>query len=83
MKLTVFDKGDMSVGIFPTNFEIDCPFERCDMEQEHLNEFKEAILKLYTSYDYGNYALYDYELKELFKQENDFLNSQEDEARVD
>lgn len=61
MKLIIFDKGDESVGLFPTSYEIDCPFNKDDVEQADLDQFKETMVSIYKEYD-CQLAMYDFEI---------------------
>ena len=66
MKLYIFSNGDPSVGIFPIQFEIECPFNREDLTNEYDEDyFKDSMLKLYQAFvEFKLYARYDYELKQ-------------------
>lgn len=66
MKLYLYTDGDQSTGIFPCHFEIECPFNREDLQDEHDEDyFKEKMLTLYQEFvDFKLTARYDYELKQ-------------------
>lgn len=63
MKLIVTDKGDPSVGIFETSWEIDAPLQSTE-DSESLEFFRSEIIKLYKEFSEGKIiAEYDHELK--------------------
>jgi hypothetical protein len=66
MKLYIFNNGDPSVGIFPDQWEIQCPFNREDLMNEHDEDyFKDEMLKVFQQFcEFKVYGLYDYELKQ-------------------
>jgi hypothetical protein len=69
MKLIVIDKGDPSVGIPATSYEVDCPFED-NTDKQELKEFKELVLHLYAVFCAGKIELlYDFEIEAI---ENSF-----------
>lgn len=69
MKLVIYDGGDPSVGIFPIAWEMDVPFERNDVDNEILNEFRDEVIKLYQEYgDCKPTASYDFEIEEESKE---------------
>ena len=69
MKLIVIDKGDPSVGIPATSYEVDCPFED-DKDRQELEDFKVLVLHLYSVFVVGKIELfYDFELQAI---ENSF-----------
>lgn len=62
MKLYLTDNGDPSVGIFPATYEITCPFERSDVDEETMDDFKREITSIYNEYgDARMKAEYDFE----------------------
>ncbi len=62
MILYILDSGDSSVGIQSQTWEIQCPFEKDDLENYELAEWKEEISKLYEpSIEGVMYAYYDFE----------------------
>jgi len=62
MKLYIFDNGDTSVGILPTSFSIDVPFNRNEVDTETLEWFKGGQLDLYKEFAEGRLiAFYDFE----------------------
>lgn len=63
MKLIITSPGDMTVGIFPETWKIDCPFEM-DEGQETLEGFRSAQLKIYQEFDIDIRADYDFEIAE-------------------
>lgn len=66
MKLTIFDKGDESVGLFPTQWEVDCPFDEITAEENDLQFFKERAKDLYSDFAQGKLtAMYDFEIQKL------------------
>ena len=50
MKLIVMEKGDSSVGIPERYYEIDCPFERDEVDDLDLEDFKTSIDEAYLGY---------------------------------
>ncbi len=50
MKLFIREAGDMSAGIFPATWQVDCPFEADEQDEETLDWFKEQILSLYREF---------------------------------
>ena len=66
MLLYIFSNGDPLVGIFPEQWEVQCPFNKEDLNDEHDEDyFKEKILAMYQEFAESKlYALYDYELKQ-------------------
>jgi len=62
MKLIIYNEGDRSVGLNPYHYELLCPFEKEDVEDEVLKWFKEIQLKTYQEcLDLHVKAYYDYE----------------------
>jgi len=62
MKLHIIDNGDTSVGIFPSSFSIDVPFNKEEVDDETLTWFKEQQLILYSEFAEGKlFAFYDFE----------------------
>jgi hypothetical protein len=62
MKLHIIDEADLSVGLMPREFTIDCPFEREDVEESQLEAFKLEMLLLYSDHADGRLvAFFDYE----------------------
>jgi len=62
MILHIIYNGDTSVGIFPSSFSIDVPFNNDDVDEETLKWFKDEQIKLYNEFAEGKlYAFYDYE----------------------
>lgn len=63
MTLFVTDHGDPSVGRFPQTWEVICPFERDQVEQDSMEFFKAAILAAYAEFtECATSAEYDFEL---------------------
>lgn len=65
-KLIITDKGDMSVGIFPTSWEIECPFSEKDGidDTEMLEGFRADIIIAYGHFCSGRCVCeYDFEMK--------------------
>lgn len=70
MKLFVTDHGDPSVGLFSQTWEVDCPFNREDLDGEGLNLFKTDIKKLYKEFANGKVtAEYEFEVFEAHIEE--------------
>ncbi len=65
MKLYIYHGGDPSVGIFPEQWEIQCPFNKEDLNDENDEDyFKEKMLKVYQEFsEFKLFAVYDYEMK--------------------
>jgi len=64
MKLIVCDPGDLSVGIQPCSWSIDCPFEQAYVDEQILEEFRQTIKELYRAHvDMKVEAVYDFEIK--------------------
>ena len=60
MKLIIKEFGDFSVGLSDRYLEIDCPFERVDVEESDIESFKTLILQIYREYEDGKmFAFYD------------------------
>jgi hypothetical protein len=67
MKLFIFSHGDESVGLNPQEFEIQCPFEKDEVEDNVLAWFAEIQLKTYREcLDIYVKAAYDFQLKEMY-----------------
>ena len=66
MVLYINSNGDSSVGIFPEQWQVQCPFNKEDLQDEHDEDyFKEKMLTLYQEFvDFKLTARYDYELKQ-------------------
>ena len=63
MKLSIYDAGDPSIGIFPATYTVDCPFERGDVDSEELENFREKMFETYKEYAQGMLTVcYDFEL---------------------
>lgn len=63
MKLIISSPGDMTVGIFPETWEIDCPFD-VDAEKKTLEWFRSAQVAIYQEFDLYIRAEYDFEVEE-------------------
>ena len=62
MKLFVTDKGDESVGIFAQTWEVECPFDAGDFDDESVEFFRTEVKRLYSRFvDAPVVAEYDYE----------------------
>ena len=67
MKLFIFSHGDDSVGLNPQEFEIQCPFEKDEVEDTVLAWFAEIQLKTYREcLDIYVKAVYDFKLKDMY-----------------
>ena len=63
VKAYVTDHGDMSVGLFPCTWEVDCPFYKDD-DKETQESFREGLSNLYTEFADSRVTVdFDYELK--------------------
>lgn len=72
IKCIIIDKGDPSVGIFETTWEVDSPWNREDIEDEDaiserdLEWFREKVKDLYSEFTQGRVsAIYDFEIDEM------------------
>jgi len=64
-RLFIFDSGDPSVGIQSSQYIIECPFYKSDMEQEDLDWFKNEVSKVYKEFCEGRMTLeYESEIKD-------------------
>jgi len=67
----ITDHGDMSVGMRPQQWEVQCPFYQ-DEDKEIQNDFREELKKLYQDFSDGRLEVrYGYEIKaeeEMFRQ---------------
>jgi hypothetical protein len=63
MKLIISSPGDMTVGIFPETWEIDCPFDM-DCQDVVLDTFKKEMQAIYQIYADDASAEYDFEAEE-------------------
>ena len=62
MKLIVIDKADPSAGILESTYEITCPFERNEVDEHDLKDFKWIVTCLYSHFAVGKLqVLYDFE----------------------
>lgn len=58
MKLTIYDTGDPSVGIFEAIYEIECSFD-IDVDNETREWFREKMFEAYKDFAEGKlYASY-------------------------
>ena len=63
VKAYITDHGDMTVGLFPSYWEVDCPFFKDDNE-ELQESFREELTKLYSEFADAKVTVeFDYELK--------------------
>lgn len=74
MKLIISSPGDMTVGIFPETWEIDCPFDM-DAGSEILSQFKSQQEEIYKEFCDDAKGEYDFEAEER--------QMAEDEAELD
>ena len=58
MKLFIYDTGDMSVGLHPCRWGIECPFDTEDATEYELQDFKNAQENLYVDYCNGQMVAY-------------------------
>lgn len=66
MKSITFDNGDPSVGIFSTQYAIECPFNKEDVTEDDLYFFKSTIGSLYNEFNSYTNALYDFEIENIY-----------------
>jgi hypothetical protein len=68
LKLIVEDKGDMSVGLFPQSWTIECPLTKDDDENIRAI-FKEAIIEVYKDFvDKNITAIFEDEIDQMYLQ---------------
>ena len=66
MKLYIRESGDESVGIMPSLFEVECPFNKDEQDHENLEWFKSEILKIYAEFsEVKMTAEYDFEAQKI------------------
>jgi hypothetical protein len=64
MKLIIKEHGDSSVGIPEKYYEIDCPFERNEVLNADLYEFKQDIIIAFKPFaEIRMQAFYDFEMQ--------------------
>lgn len=64
MKLLLTDYRDGTVGMFPKHYDLDCPFEKDEVDKIDLDEFKNSIVQVYKEYFEGRIsAKYDFEME--------------------
>lgn len=74
MKLFAFIKGDYSVGIPDQQFTIEAPFEREDVEEKDLDDFRTVMEIVYSEYSGEKVGCdYDFELKAEAEAEEQML----------
>lgn len=94
MKLIIIEHGDWDVGIPDSYFEIDCPFNKEDLAEEDIQDFKEEIAKIYMNFCEGKIrADFDFEIDEENKileefddavqEEIDNIKKLEEEERIE
>ena len=67
MKLFIFCNGDESVGISPSEYLIECPFEQTQVDQQDLDYFRDIQVNIYTDFlDLKARGIYDFELKDRY-----------------
>jgi len=67
MKLFIFNNGDESVGLNPSEYSIECPFEQNEVEQNDLEYFKELQVNCFSEFlDLKVIGIYDFELKDRY-----------------
>lgn len=56
---TISDSGDMSCGIFPQEWKVECPFtaEQVKEEPEILEYFKQDLIKIYSEFCDGKISI--------------------------
>lgn len=69
MKLIISSPGDMTVGIFPETWEIDCPFDM-DACSKILLKFKTQQEEIYQEFCDDARAEYDFEAEERQRMED-------------
>jgi len=63
MKLIIHEHGDTSVGYPESYYLIECPFERNDLSEVDLLEFKVQMLEIYEGFAESNMdAEYEFEI---------------------
>jgi len=53
MKLYITDIGDTSVGVFPTTYTIETPFDSDDYDDSDKEFFLQEMLKIYNEFSFG------------------------------
>ena len=67
MKILITYHGDSILGVRPTTYEVDVPFEE-NSDKEILDMFKDSILHAYSMYCFGKMTLlYDFEAEVIGK----------------
>ena len=75
MKLYINDEGDPSVGIFGVQWEVECPFEKSDTDQDEFEDFRKQIEAVYAPYCQGRmWSAYDFELQESDEVYTEFVD---------
>lgn len=72
--LTVYDKGDFSVGIPSMSWEIQCPFQ-FDTDKDMIEEFRKDMIVMYGPFSNARpIAMYDFEeaIRAIKENEQDF-----------
>ena len=63
--LTVIDKGDMSVGIYPCSWDIQTPIEK--NATESLEHFRQDMIDVFKHFCDGKcVAVYDFEIDDIY-----------------
>ena len=70
MKLIISSPGDMTVGIFPETWEIDCPFDM-DAGSKILLKFKTQQEEIYQEFCDDASGWYDFEAEERQRMEDE------------
>lgn len=82
MVLTISSRGDMSVGINPTSYDIDCPFNLEETEQEEIEWFRSKMFEIFKEFDdMVSEAEYDFEIQAQIEVEK-YLEEQLDEIEA-
>ena len=67
MKLFIFCNGDESVGLSSSEYSIECPFEKNEVDQNDIDYFRELQVNVFSEFlDLKARGLYDYELKDFY-----------------
>ena len=75
MKIYINDNGDQSVGVRAQQWEIQCPFEKSEVDKEDLEFFRNQMEIAYGAYCEGRmWSAYDFELQESDEVYTEFVD---------
>lgn len=62
---TVYDSADPSVGLFSTQYSIECPFDISSKDEDYVEYFRQKIQELYKEFAIGRIIVeFDFEKPE-------------------